>query len=178
MGWLFNKERTNPSASRRTYSRTRLWSGSTNTTATSQRRASCCLLSSVGCGPELARCRYRLLLGLVCVSLVHHVTFSINRSATWWGTDRSTRATRLPTSGPWPSFSFGESWHNSHHTDPELCSSRRSEATDRHHREIDLDLREAGLGLERQMAPDGQVRLQASGILGPLSTKPGERRGG
>ena len=41
--------------------------------------------------------------GLVRVSLLHHVTFSINSICHMVGDRPFDSATRLPTSGPWPS---------------------------------------------------------------------------
>ena len=55
---------------------------------------------------------------LVRVTLLHHVTWSINSichtwgNADWWSRDRSVNVAWLAIA------SFGESWHNLHHADP------------------------------------------------------------
>ena len=117
--------------------------------------------------------------GLVRVSLLHHVTFSINSICHMVGDrpfDSGDKAAELLALGH-PQLRRVVAQLTPRR--PELCSSRRSEGPDRHHREIDLDLREAGLGLERQMAPGWTSSTPSVWHpLRPLSTKPGERRGG
>jgi stearoyl-CoA desaturase (delta-9 desaturase) len=56
--------------------------------------------------------------GLVRVAVLHHVTWSVNSICHMIG-DRPFRA-RDRSANFWPLaiFSFGESWHNSHHSDP------------------------------------------------------------
>ena len=56
--------------------------------------------------------------GLVRVTLLHHVTWSINSIChTWGNTDWQSRDRSVNV--PWLAIaSFGESWHNLHHADP------------------------------------------------------------
>ena len=106
-------------ALRRTYSRTRLWSGSTNTTATSQRRLLAAYSHRWVVVLELARCRYRLLLGRTGARVARAPCDVLDQLDLrhGGGPTRSTRATRLPTSGPWPS-SASASRGTTHHRDP------------------------------------------------------------
>jgi stearoyl-CoA desaturase (delta-9 desaturase) len=56
--------------------------------------------------------------GLVRVSLLHHVTFSINSICHMVGDRPFDSGDKAANFWPLAILSFGESWHNSHHTDP------------------------------------------------------------
>jgi stearoyl-CoA desaturase (Delta-9 desaturase) len=60
------------------------------------------------------------------------VTFSTNSICHMVGDRPFDSGDKAANFWPLAILSFGESWHNSHHTDPELRSSWRSEGTDRH----------------------------------------------
>ena len=56
--------------------------------------------------------------GLVRVALLHHVTFSVNSICHMIGDRPFESGDKAANFWPLAIFSFGESWHNSHHADP------------------------------------------------------------
>ncbi len=101
--------------------------------------------------------------GLVRITLLHHVTWSINSichtfgNKDWESRDKSRNVSWLAIA------SFGESWHNLHHVGPDLRQARRAQGPDRPVRPGDPVVRAARLGLRRPLAGRGQARGQASG---------------
>ena len=101
--------------------------------------------------------------GLVRITLLHHVTWSINSichtfgNKEWESRDKSRNVSWLAIA------SFGESWHNLHHVGPDLRPARRAQGPDRPVRPGDPVVRAARLGLRRPLAGRGQARVQAPG---------------
>ena len=89
-----------------------------------------------------------LWAGLVRIALLQHVTWSVNSLCHVVGTRpfatrRHDRSTNL-----WPLalLSFGESWHNGHHSEPDLRPSRPGPAASSTLRRADPPFRAARLG--------------------------------
>ena len=100
---------------------------------------------------------------LVRVALLHHVTWSINSICHTFGSeefevrDKSRNVSWLAIA------SFGESWHNLHHADPDLRPARSAEGPARPQCPRHLGAGEAGLGLRRALAGRGTAFGQAPG---------------
>ena len=119
--------------------------------------------------------------GLVRVSLLHHVTWSINSICHVVGERpfelrKGDKATNF-----WPLaiLSFGESWHNLHHADP-TCARHGVCGPDRHLRPYHLDLREVRLGARRALAEGGPPGREAGSHArhdGSVTTTPPADKG-
>ncbi len=61
-----------------------------------------------------------LWAGIIRVGLLHHITWSINSVCHVYGERpfKTTKGDKAANFWPLAIFSFGESWHNSHHADP------------------------------------------------------------
>lgn len=59
-----------------------------------------------------------LWAGLVRMALLHHVTWSINSVCHIWGRRPFVTGDQSTNFGPLALVSFGESWHNFHHSSP------------------------------------------------------------
>jgi stearoyl-CoA desaturase (Delta-9 desaturase) len=112
-----------------------------------------------------------LWAGLVRVTLLQHVTWSVNSLCHLLGnrpfkTRRFDRATNL-----WPLalLSFGESWHNLHHSDP-TCARH---GVDR----LQIDLSAGAIRIFERLGWATNVRWPASGRLDDLRRRPmGDRQ--
>jgi stearoyl-CoA desaturase (delta-9 desaturase) len=56
--------------------------------------------------------------GLVRMALLHHVTWSINSVCHLWGRRPFRHSDQSTNFAPLALVSFGESWHNFHHSSP------------------------------------------------------------
>jgi stearoyl-CoA desaturase (Delta-9 desaturase) len=111
-----------------------------------------------------------LWAGLVRVTLLQHVTWSVNSLCHLLGsrpftTRRFDRATNL-----WPLalLSFGESWHNLHHSDP-TCARH---GVDR----LQIDLSAGAIRIFERLGWATNVRWPASGRLDDRRRRPGGDR--
>ena len=180
MGWLFNKERTNPErfAPDLLKDPAMVWLDKHYGYIVASSFLLPTLIGGLWSWSWQGAVTAFFWAGLVRVSLLHHVTFSINSICHMVGDrpfDSGDKAANF-TAGD-PQLRRVVAQLTPHR--PELCSSRRSEGTNRHHREIDLDLREAGAGPGTSNGP-GWTSSNPSvwHPPRPFSTKPGERRGG
>ena len=151
----------------------------TNTTATSSRRAFAAyshrwvvVLSWQGAVTAF------FWAALVRVSLLHHVTFSINSICHMVGDRPFDSGDKAANFWPLAILSFGESWHNSHHTDPSCARHGVLKG------QIDITARliwifeKLGWAWNVKWPRMDKFDSSVWHPPRPFSTKPGERRGG
>ena len=121
LGWLFDRRRPTPSATRPTCSRTPPCVAPAGCSSSGRSSASPCprVIGGLVTGSWAGAWSAFFWAGLVRVALLHHVTWSINSVCHVVG-NRPVRPSRDRATNFWPLaiLSGGESWHNLHHADP------------------------------------------------------------
>ena len=125
MGWLFNKERTNPErfAPDLLKDPAMLWLDKHYGYIVASSFLLPTLIGGLWSWSWQGAVTAFFWAGLVRVSLLHHVTFSINSICHMVGDRPFDSGDKAANFWPLAILSFGESWHNSHHTDPTLAFS-------------------------------------------------------
>ena len=120
MGWLFNKERTNPErfAPDLLKDPAMVWLDKHYGYIAALSFLLPTLIGGLWSWSWQGAVTAFFWAGLVRVSLLHHVTFSINSICHMVGDRPFDSGDKAANFWPLAILSFGESWHNSHHTDP------------------------------------------------------------